>query len=115
MNKKLIKAIKDSIAHWLRMRKWVKKQSPDEYASFFLMKESLGETWSTTDCALCIYYGFDSFNIADCKNCILAKKYSKCSIGQWCKIHKSKTWAEWYKYSTIMLRQLKSLLPRKIA
>lgn len=114
-----LQAIKDSIKHWKVMRKWVKKQNKTELINkkqnkaglikMSKMEFKIQTNWQAEHCTLCDLY----YNIK-CIECPLRKKYGRCGQykNAWYAVSYSETWSEWYKHSTLMLKQLKSLLPK---
>lgn len=108
-----IKAIKDTIKHWEDMIEWVEKQPPTFKPDVFKMFHKIEQDWFDESCALCKI----SFNSL-CTDCPLAEKFGKC-IGRdprknaWILVHDASTWKEWLTHAKVLLKQLKSLLPKK--
>lgn len=102
-------AIKDSIAHWKRMIKWVKTQNPKTITSPTLMNYRIKQDWIDLYCSLCKKYYND---IDECLKCPLAIKYKPCSekYSSWRMVEMSINWEEWLINAKIMVKQLKSLL-----
>lgn len=100
-------AIKKSIAHWVRMIEWVKKQPKDELVSMDKMLVSIKEYWDEEHCYLCKLY------VRSCNRCPLAKTYGSCDAyftdSVWQKVNTSATWGEWLIHAKVMLKQLRSL------
>lgn len=112
-------AIKKSIKHWESMIKWVKTQNKNDYPFSYIMYENISENWYGSNCPLCkIYYRsyvHDRLYVL-CNKCPLAIKYGKCnsSLGnKWMDVQRSSSWREWIINANKLLRQLKSLLPKK--
>lgn len=69
------KAILKSIEHHKRMRDWAEKQEPNKIRWSKTMKEELGETLGSQDCALCQNYFTFGY---PCPSCPLCKRYGRC-------------------------------------
>lgn len=63
-----LEALKLSVQHWKRMIRYMKEHG-EEPASDVAMLESIGEFWSTRDCALC-----DKYSSVFCRGCPLVDK-----------------------------------------
>ena len=109
MNKD-ITLLKQSIAHYKRMQRWVKKciklSSPgfkDEIPTAVEMYSKLGESWKANSCSLC------AWTELKCMKCPLYKRYGRCDDPRrnaWLDLHSSKTWEQWLKYSNKLVHQL---------
>ena len=113
MEEKTVLALKDSIAHWERMIRWVGGKYKYFSVSAEEMLACIGEKWSTEYCSLCKVFHTNSFGF-DCKRCPLCIKYGGCSKGSenaYDSVAHSRFWEEWHKNARKMLDQLKSLLP----
>jgi len=107
-----LQAIKKSIKHWEKMIKWAKEKT--SYSPYYLtMKDSIGESWFEGDCPLCKKYMNDSTR--ECFGCPLGKKYGVCGTksNKWLAVYNSSTWGIWVLNANKLLRQLRSLLPKK--
>lgn len=106
-----LQAIKNSIKHWKRMRRWVKEVidggGGSDRSDGIIMRSYINETWSGSYCDLCSKYEHR------CSKCPITEISVHCNIGIWTRINTAYTWNEWYLNSTKMLKLLKSLLPKK--
>ena len=110
LKKEQIEAIEESIKHWKRMIRWVKKQDKDDLVSQYTMGDDIKEVWSSSDCALCAIFE------VNCSNCPLGIRYGSCGFGSknaWIEVTQSDRWGEWLINAKVMLKQLKSLLDGK--
>lgn len=99
-----IQALKESIAHWRRMIKWVKTQNPKDFASSKGMYYKLHETWGATNCALC-----NIFNVAynHCRNCPI-RTGDGCCCKEYEEVDNSNIWKEWLTSAKGMLKLLET-------
>ena len=104
------KAIQESIEHWTRMIKWVKKQPKNDWTSRNYMELKINESWFSDDCDLCKIYK-DEYGI-NCKKCPLHKSGNDCDNCKsiWRKIYDSNTWKEWLYWAYRMRATLKRLI-----
>ena len=116
MKKEVIEAIEDSIDHWKRMIKWVKKQDRRMAANPLSMLVGAGQDWSSDSCSLCQQQQNPRWE-PGCPKCPLAQKYGLCSCvnltsptkNAWGRVTAAKTWAGWLQHGKRMLKQLESL------
>ncbi len=99
-----IQALKESIAHWKRMIKWVKRQDPNGWASSNEMYYKLNETWGASACALCNI--FNTINRYHCQGCPIKSDPRCCK--EYELVDDSNTWKEWLTNSKGMLKLLKT-------
>ncbi len=113
-----LKAIKESIKHWERMIAWVKTQHPEDFTCTSYMRNAIQEVPMSNYCPLCKKYNNEktipSNHVTECP---LGKKYGVCSDfrvkNKWRLVIDSLQWKEWLINANKLLRQLKSLLPKK--
>lgn len=105
-------ALNESIAHWIRMRVWARKQKQSDYPGTEAMEKSIGENWGSDYCALCKLQteGIEMH----CDACVLGAKFGSCGSRKendnaWFKVLHSTTWAEWDRHATTLIEQLRSL------
>jgi hypothetical protein len=128
MDEKKVRAIKDSIAHWERMYKQVQMDEEKNKGYFFIkplsefatvvscmLKDTIGETWSGEDCALC-----NLFRGNRCAECPLFQAFGICSYysqkdnkNRFVNIVNSESYPQLLFNMEFFIKQLKSLLPEK--
>lgn len=106
------KALSASIAHWIRMRAWARKQKQTAFPLAVVMEKEIGENWGPDYCALCELHT-DGLGRA-CNICALGVKFGPCGSHKpndnaWPAVLYSTTWAEWDTHATELLEQLRSL------
>lgn len=106
----LLKAMNESIEHWLRMIQWVNDlEDPHGIPNSIKIYENNNESWGGNFCALCSYLSkIDHENM--CKICPLNKYYLHCSHidNAWNKLNRSEKWSTWLFYANILLSELKN-------
>ncbi len=112
LTKKEKVAVKESIEHWKRMIKWVRKQKLDNDPNKITMKESIGEIWRSNDCALCEIVPRNYRDELNCEKCPLSKAGYGCDDenSPWEKVNMGSDWREWLDAAFGMIKALKSLL-----
>lgn len=102
-----IEAIRETIPHWERMKKWAEEQDPGERISSSIMQSELGECWEGRYCPLCISHW------ESCEECPLEIAGFGCNLGEcspWRKVNSSKNWGKFVKNADNMIAALKALL-----
>lgn len=92
----VIRAIKKSIAHWEKMRKWAVEQ--EGAVDSYLMFKSMGTSWGASSCPLCHMFNRTLFGDLSCKDCPLRKcePYNDhVCVKAWQDVDQSTTWKEW--------------------
>lgn len=119
-------AIKESIAHHLRMREWARTQRQDAEPSKREMEHAIGESWFSDDCVLCQKYWCKSeeATIRYCRTkngrlCPYLLRYGSCNGSRsatgendnaWFQLSIATSWRSWMKHSDRVIKQLRSLL-----
>ncbi len=106
--------LKESLRHYWRMRKYVKKCDPKEKATIEKMYNEITETWYGESCNLCKKYSTNKHSLFRCKRCPLYLNNSGCEFhySPWRGIIDSYTWEEWIINANYMVKTFMEL-PRK--
>ena len=104
-------AAKESLKHWKRMQRWVKKQPPENKVNKFLMFQDIAEMWYGFSCALCNLFS---------GRCQCHIQEVECPINPWClnelsawrKVNEAITWNEWLRASEGMIKELERVIRR---
>jgi len=92
-----------ALAHYDRMIRWASKQNPRGKVFSDIMKDAIGEIWSSMDCSYCNKYGDN-----DCEKCPLSnEKNGLCCDGLYRKMFFSKSWKTWIKRAKEVRKYIK--------
>jgi len=108
--------VRESLKHWFRMRRWVRKVIKHKYhksVDDVIMNKDLGECWAANYCALCGEYISYSFSYGfsygfSCFLCPLHLNGDGClsKDSSWYVVNVSTTWVEWLSASNEMIKAL---------
>ena len=101
--------LKLATTHWSKMRKWVRKRTPEDEADELVMLQAIKVCWDADFCPLC------KLHKCKCTICVLGKKFGKCgglNDNAWNRVETARTWGDWLVHSDEMLKQLQSLKVR---
>lgn len=100
-----LQAVRKSIAHWERMRAWVRKQPGREWIDRIDMMQAIGEDWYAGSCPLCEYWGLAKH----CEQCVISRVSFKCTSFQsvWMAVDMTHSWRAWLKASRGMIAVLR--------
>jgi len=102
---------KDTIKHYKRMIKWVKKQSPDDSVNSNKMFREIGENWYSPSCSYCKKYlsSNDKPATTECWRCELRSTSVpiRCCNGLWNYMEIACRWKEWILAAKKVLKYIK--------
>ena len=108
------KHVRESLKHWFRMRRWVRKQDPIFFKNYSVMEDKIGESWHSEYCELCNIY-FNDLKYSEkyseeesCTMCPLYKIGKCCWLidSHWYNVAIAQTWGEWLENSNEMIMAL---------
>jgi hypothetical protein len=110
-SKKVI--LKESVKHYSKMIKWVKKQDQNLSLDSKKMYKEIKKDWSNTYCPCCQNYNIATHFLYRCRlDCPMIINRKRCiSLGHpWNKMFYSVTWGEWLIHANKMLDLIKKRL-----